>query len=223
MKQFYDCRVITLASSVDNSDLPTRGIVVTTNTNATNIGTMLHAYKSGDFYVSAKVKSGETLINGLTQIDGSYPYDIDITGGAGTIEWNLEKTQMFVGGGCRTKDLVSPLVLMTAQVYLGGGLKGDIADMFVPELITGDFGSTSLYGDISSLSYLIKARNLKFDGSAVNGSLESLAQGLIDNGRLDSTGTLVVTCNGIITLNSVAVAANTSKTITFSGGSYSIA
>ena len=26
MKQFYDCRVVTLASSVDNNDLPIRGI-----------------------------------------------------------------------------------------------------------------------------------------------------------------------------------------------------
>lgn len=221
MKQFNNCRVVTLASSVNNSDLPVRDIIVTTNGNANDIAAGLHSYKTGDFYISAKVKTGETLINGLTNIDGVYAYDIDITGN-GTIEWNLEKTQMFVGGGYRTRDLVSPSLLMTSQTYLGGGATGDIADAFVPELIVGDIEAEGITGDISSLCYCLKARELKFNGSQVQGSLESLAQGLIDNGRLEATGTLKIRCNGRITLGSVAVTANTWKTIAFSGGSYSI-
>lgn len=57
--------------------------------------------------------------------------------------------------------------------------------------------------------------------SYIEGSLEDLAEGMISFGR--TSGSLAVTCNGIVTVNGTAPANTTVKTITFSGSTYSIA
>lgn len=79
-------------------------------------------------------------------------------------------------------------------------------------------------GDIADFSKFINLSTLQIGASdmhsSISGTLESLADGLLSYGK--ESGSLEVICNGIVTYNGTAIPSNTSKTITFSDGSYSI-
>lgn len=73
----------------------------------------------------------------------------------------------------------------------------------------------SCNGDIATaLGNLKSLTSIKFaNSSQITGSIEGLASALVTNGK--TSGSLSVTCNGIITYNGTAVSNGTVKTITF--------
>lgn len=83
--------------------------------------------------------------------------------------------------------------------------------------------SISNLGGVLANLYAKSLVELKVNNTAITGSLEDFAAAQVASPISRTSGTLVVTCNGIITLGGTAVANGTTKTITFSNGSYSIA
>lgn len=82
-----------------------------------------------------------------------------------------------------------------------------------------------VYGDIVDFSKFINITELRLSNGSnsknqITGALEDLATGLISFGK--TSGSLVVKCNGLVTVNNTAVTDGTEKTITFNGGNYTI-
>lgn len=80
---------------------------------------------------------------------------------------------------------------------------------------------STVTGNIKSFAGCLNISSIILSNSTgINGSLEELANSQVTLGR--TSGTLVVTCNGVITYNGSAITNNTQKTITYSDSGYVI-
>lgn len=75
-------------------------------------------------------------------------------------------------------------------------------------------------GDISNLGSSIGLQSISINNTKITGSIETLCSALKDNGK--SSGTLKITGNGIVTYQNTAIQDGVSKTITFTGPSYTV-
>lgn len=75
-------------------------------------------------------------------------------------------------------------------------------------------------GTIEHLGTWTALTTLNISGTSISGTLEDFCTAQITAGR--TSGSITFTGNGIVTYNNVAVPKGTSKTITFSNGSYTI-
>lgn len=111
----------------------------------------------------------------------------------------------------------------TGISYTPQGNLASIAEKF-PNVqnLSINYVPAGIYGDIKELSKLINLYNLNVANQTykIEGSINALAEGMIANGR--TTGTLEITCNGIITLNETIVENNVKKIVTFQNGSYTV-
>lgn len=80
--------------------------------------------------------------------------------------------------------------------------------------------STSVVGDIASLSGLVNLTEISCGVNNVGGTLEEFCQGMCDNGRTSGTMSVNFISSQITYNGSVP---STTLTVTFSGGSYSVA
>jgi len=76
-------------------------------------------------------------------------------------------------------------------------------------------GNGALSGDIAELGNLKSMVTFKADGTAISGEITDLADAMVGGDEPRTSGTLAITCNGIITLNGSIVSSGTVKTVTF--------
>lgn len=128
------------------------------------------------------------------------------------------------------KDYVVDLSTLNNKIYLNtvslvGTAKGNISAFSGIHEYLGkvDLGYNSkVSGNISSFAGCAALTILSFEYSnGITGTIESLAEGMITSGR--TSGTLSVICNGVVTYSGTPVPNGTTKTITFSNGSYTVA
>ena len=104
------------------------------------------------------------------------------------------------------------------------GVTGDLSVLNnIATLTTLHLYQENVTGDIVNLGKSTSLAFLYLFGTQCYGTIESLAEAQIANGR--TSGTLELNGNGIITYNGVAIPAGfaNKKTITFSNGSYTVA
>ena len=98
---------------------------------------------------------------------------------------------------------------------------GNIADCPNNNYIQQFSGQSKLIeGNLKDLGAMTLLTYVAIADSSVTGDIIDLADAQISNGR--TSGTLQVVGNGLITHDGNVVANNSSKTITFSSGSYSV-
>ena len=76
-------------------------------------------------------------------------------------------------------------------------------------------GNRALTGNISELRNLKSLNIFKTDGTTISGEITDLADAMVSGSNPRTSGSLAITCNGIITLNGDKVSFGTKKTITF--------
>lgn len=88
--------------------------------------------------------------------------------------------------------------------------------IFLNRLVIRD--NPSINGNIASLAKLINLSSLYINNTGCSGTLESLGEGMVSNGR--TSGTLTISCNNIVTHNGIAVTGL--KYIDFTSSGYTI-
>lgn len=123
--------------------------------------------------------------------------------------------------------MASSDVASSSVLNLGSsGVRGDIGklaniDMMITNLTA---ANSNICGNIVGMSGSLRLENLGAQGTEIVGEIRELAIAMVNKGR--TSGTLIVQCNDYITLDSVVVGNNVSKTITFDSSlpnGYSIA
>ena len=88
-------------------------------------------------------------------------------------------------------------------------------------LTTLDLCRQNILGDISNVLFSSSSMtSLSLIDSKVTGSIEGIADSMYNFGR--TTGSLAVTCNGVVTCDGSPVESGTTKTITFASDGYTI-
>lgn len=148
------------------------------------------------------------------------------------VSWNGQDDGVFYGtvniGQINSKLRISNRYNITRFATSGyAGISADLNDfayckeMHFLSINTDNFGTNFATGSINNLGRLTKMTELRVAYTEVEGSLEAMAQAMVGNGR--TSGSLVVKAKGSMVTYQGYPLANTSYTITFSGGSYSIA
>ena len=81
--------------------------------------------------------------------------------------------------------------------------------------------STNITGHLKSLAYCLNIERIDlYYTTTVIGSIEEIADAQYNSGR--RTGTLTITCNGVITYEGNSIPNGTAKIITYSNSGYTV-
>lgn len=194
-------------------------------------------FKNAEYHLEVENKYGLTILRNAGNANSIVSINID------ELPYCDELTQLSVNNSQSVGNITSikNLIGLTILSISNTNIEGDIANLSsLVSLTELGINTPGVYGDCVALKNMTSLRNLSVrDGvygnivnlskcisliegyvnlSMIEGTLESLADGMVSNGR--TSGTCVIYGNGIITYNGTPFTG--SKTITFANGTYSI-
>lgn len=156
----------------------------------------------------------------LTHIGGNGRYIVDLSQIYCPALLELQNTTNTIGD---IANLASSTLLQKLQLDSCQDVFGDISSLAGLTSLTRLYiDGTMIDGDIAGLANLTSLGQFYFNNSFVYGTLESLLDGMHNEGNGRTSGTLAIRGKGSnVTYNGVAISSN--LTVTFSAGGWSVA